>query len=51
MSQDSSLAAAETWGKRSYESPPDSPQAGDDVFDVYSRSQVVGLNGIPYDKW
>lgn len=51
MSEDRSLSAAETWGKRSYESPPDSPQAGDDVFDVYSRSQVVGLNGIPYDKW
>jgi general secretion pathway protein G len=51
MSEDRSLSAAETWGKRSYESPPDNPQAGDDVFDVYSRSQVVGLNGIPYDKW
>ena len=32
MSEDSSLSDAETWGKRSYESPPDSPQEGDDVF-------------------
>ncbi|HET7061880.1 MAG TPA: type II secretion system protein [Nitrosospira sp.] len=51
MSEDRSLSAAETWGKRSYESPPDNPQPGDDVFDIYSRSQVIGLNGIPYDKW
>lgn len=51
MSSDSSLSAAETWGKRAYESPPDSPQEGDDVFDVYSRSQQTGLNGIAYDKW
>ncbi len=51
MSVDASLSNAETWGKRSYESPPENPQPGDDVFDVYSRSQVTGLNGIPYDKW
>ncbi|MBA4143101.1 MAG: type II secretion system protein [Nitrosospira sp.] len=51
MSEDSSLADAETWGKRAYESPPDNPQEGDDVFDVYSRSQQIGLNGIAYDKW
>ena len=51
MSDDLTLSAPETWGKRTYESPPDSPQEGEDVFDVYSRSQQIGLNGIAYDKW
>lgn len=45
------VAAAESWGKRSYASPPDEPREGDDVFDVFSLSETVGLNGISYRQW
>jgi general secretion pathway protein G len=39
------------WALRSYASPHDSPQPGKDVFDVFSRSEQVGLNGIAYREW
>lgn len=48
---DPQLSAAETWGTRSYASPPDAPRAGADVFDVHSLSEGKGMNGIPYREW
>jgi general secretion pathway protein G len=48
---DPTAAPADTWGLRSYKSPPSDPEPGDDVFDVYSLAGGKGLNGFNYHDW
>jgi general secretion pathway protein G len=40
------------WGQRSYQDRPDSTSwGGQNVFDVYTKSQGVGLDGTKYKDW
>lgn len=48
---DPALPAAQTWGLRSYDSPPEAPAPGRDVFDVHSRSDGLAIDGSRYRDW
>lgn len=51
MASDLSIPAVETWALRSYASPPDDPKPGKDVFDVHSKSSLMGIDGTLYSTW
>jgi general secretion pathway protein G len=51
LAADAGAANADTWGKRSYASPPEEPREGEDVFDVFSLATGTGINGRPYREW
>ena len=48
---DGNVSGEEMWALRSYASPPDDPQPGDDVYDVHSLATGKGLNGVLYREW
>lgn len=48
---EATLAPARSWGLRAYDSPPDAPREGRDVFDVFSQSAGQALDGTRYREW
>ncbi|HYO12223.1 MAG TPA: type II secretion system protein [Thermoanaerobaculia bacterium] len=46
------MTGKDEWGLRSFQDEPDATSwGGENVYDVYSMSEGVGLNGVPYYKW
>jgi general secretion pathway protein G len=46
------MTGKDEWGMRSFQDEVDSTSwGGENVYDVYSLSEGVGLNGVPYRKW
>jgi len=46
------MTGKKEWGLRGYDDAPDATSwGGSNVYDVYSLSQGVGLNGVRYRDW
>ncbi len=40
------------WGLRCYQDDPDETRwCGEDVFDIYSTSEKIAVDGTPYREW
>lgn len=48
---DPGLPPERSWGLRDYRSEAHAPQAGAEVYDVYSTSKALGLNGVALREW
>ena len=46
------MTETKEWGFRCYQDEPDESRwCGEDVFDVHTKSERVGINGIAYRDW
>jgi general secretion pathway protein G len=46
------MTGKDEWGMRSMQDDPESESwGGQNVFDVFSKSEGTGLDGTPYKKW
>ena len=52
MADSGSTDDQNNWGLRSYGDPPDSTEwGGGNVYDVYSKSDKIALDGTKYNTW
>ena len=52
MERKKSMTNSTEWGLRAYQDSPDTTSwGGQNVFDVYSKSEGVGLDGTKYRDW
>lgn len=51
FSSEADVEPARTWALRSYASEASDPREGSDVYDIRSKSSLIGLNGVAYKDW